>query len=167
MLFPAHVRIKAMMKRLILAAAIASASPAMSQQFLDTQYGPNGVEVHLLKASVANEVLTVAFMLENTTGSRQSLISLGITEVAYTTADTKFPVLRDVNDQYLASTITYEKNADQFIFAAVADDENTISLDEEERQVGWVKFEAPDASEWPIEVSLPGVSPFTISQPSE
>ena len=72
-----------MMKRLILTAAIASASPAMSQQFLDTQYGPNGVEVHLLKASVANEVLTVAFMLENTTGSRQSLISLGITEVAY------------------------------------------------------------------------------------
>lgn len=156
-----------MMKKLLLAAAIAFASPAMSQSFLDTQYGPNGVEVHLLKASVANEVLTVAFMLENTTGDAQTLLSMGITEVAYTTTDTKFPVLRDVNDQFLASTITYEENADEFIFAAVADNENTIRLSKDERQVGWVKFEAPDASEWPIEVSLPGVSPFTINQPSE
>ncbi len=155
------------MKKIVFAAAVAFAAPAMAQQFLDTQYGPNGVEVHLLKASVANDVLTIAFMLDNTTGESQRVMSLGIADVVYTTADTKFPVLRDVNDQYLASTITYEKNADQFIFAAVPDDENTLSLSKGERQVGWVKFEAPDASEWPIEVSLPGVSPFTISQPSE
>lgn len=155
------------MKKIILAVMLMFTTPAFSQNFLDTQYGPEGIEVHLLKASVANKVLTVAFMLDNSTSQDlYGIMSLGVTEVAYTTADKKFPVLRDVKGQYLASTMTTKHNADGFIFVETADDENTFSLTKGQKQVGWVKFEAPADADWPIEVSLPGVSPFTINNPN-
>jgi len=161
------------MKKLIFAAALAASSAALSftahaSNFLDTQYGPEGIEVHLLKASVANNVLTVAFMLDNTTGkSQHGITSMGVGNVAYTTTDKKFPVLKDLEGKFLASTITYDKKADGFIFVEEANDDQSFGLSKGAKTVGWVKFEAPADNEWPIEVSLPGVSPFTINNPAK
>ncbi len=155
------------MKKLLFAALVTFAGPSFADDFLDTQYGPYGWEVHLLRATVANDVLTVAFMIENTGSSSESMDSMDVTEVAYTTNDKKYPVLTDVNGQYLASTITYEQNQDGSLFRAPDIDQNEIYFSKEERQVGWVKFEAPADVDWPIDLSLPGVSPFTISKPAE
>jgi len=155
------------MKKLLVAVLLASAGPSFADDFLDTQYGPHGWEVHLLRASVANDVLTVAFMIENTGSSAEYMASMDVTEVAYTTSDEKFPVLIDANGQYLASTITYAPNEDGSLFRAPDIDQNEIYLSKEERQVGWVKFEAPEDADWPIDLSLPGVSPFTIAKPAE
>ena len=155
------------MKKLLTAAFLTCAGPTFADDFLDTQYGPFGWEVHLLRATIANDVLTIAFMIENTGSSAESMDSMDVSEVAYTTSDQKFPVLTDVNGQYLASTITYEQNEDGNLFRAPGISQNAIYFSKEERQVGWVKFEAPGDADWPIDLSLPGVSPFTIANPAE
>lgn len=154
------------MKKLLLAALLTCAGPVFADDFLDTQYGPFGWEVHLLRASIANDVLTIAFMIENTGSSAEHMDSLDIEEVAYTTTDMKFPVLTDVNGAHLASTIAYERGDDESIFRGPGH-RNRLYLTEGERQVGWIKFEAPEDSDWPIDLSLPGVSPFTIANPAE
>ena len=137
-----------------------------ADDYIDTQYGPDGIEVHLLKVSEANNVLTVSFMLDNTSGDKVKFVSMAIENVLYTTTDTKYPVLKDVDGKYLASTITYDEGAvNGFIFAVHASQYKSLSLKDGAKKVGWIKFEAPNADDWPIEVSLPGVSPFTIEKP--
>ena len=136
--------------------------------YLDTQYGQDGVEVHLLKAKVTNDVLTVSFMVENTSGAKVEFKSMVIGNVNYTSADKKYPVLKDADNKWLASTITYEDtNSNDSLFTAKesAYQYHYIRLADGKKRVGWVKFEAPKEGGWPIEVALPGVSPFTIEQP--
>lgn len=155
------------MKKLLFIILMMSASPAISADYLDTQYGPDGTEAHLLKASVSNNILTIAFMLENTSDISVKIRSLDIKEANYTTKDTKYPVLQDTNGQYLASTLTYEEGTVWgYIFAANPDTHILLEIDGGGKKVGWLKFEAPADSDWPIELSLPGISPFTISQPT-
>lgn len=155
------------MKKILFAAFLSFAGPAVADDFMDTQYGPNGWEVHLLRATVANDVLTVAFMIENTGSSADDIDSMDVTEVAYTTSDKKFPVLTDANGEYLASTITYQQNEDGNLFRGPDIDQTTFYFSKGDRQVGWVKFEAPGDADWPIDLSLPGVSPFIIAKPAE
>lgn len=51
------------------------------------------------------------------------------------------------------------------IFAGVTNNGNRMRFSSGEKQVGWIKFEAPGDADWPIDLSLPGVSPFTIDKP--
>lgn len=156
------------MKRLLLAAALTIAGPAVAGNYLDTQFGPYGWEVHLLKATVANDVLTVAFMIENTGSDGERMDLLDVTEVVYTTSDKKFPVLQDANGDYLASPITYEQSSDDGnLFRGPDARGSTIYMSGGEKQVGWVKFEAPGDTDWPVDLSLPGVSPFVIAKPAQ
>ena len=143
---------------------VCTSSVVYASNYLDTQYGPDGLEFHLLKASVANNVLTIAFMVENTNSEEVTMMSLGVAETLYATADKKYPVLQDINGKWLASTTTYVKNNTEkgFIFADNPGSGRYIKIGVNERKVGWVKFELADDVSWPIEVSLPGVSPFTI-----
>jgi len=135
------------LKKLLTAAFLTCAGPTFADDFLDTQYGPFGWEVHLLRATIANDVLTIAFMIENTGSSAESMDSMDVSEVAYTTSD--------------------EQNEDGNLFRAPGISQNAIYFSKEERQVGWVKFEAPGDADWPIDLSLPGVSPFTIANPAD
>ncbi|KAB7610501.1 hypothetical protein F9L33_14475 [Amylibacter sp. SFDW26] len=155
------------MKNIILAAAITLASPAFSADYLDTQYGPDGLEAHLLKTSVSNDILTVAFMIENSTAEKVKFVSMAVDNVLYTTKDKKYPVLKDAENKYLASTIVYGNISQRgFLFATVPDASyRSITMEAGSKKVGWVKFEAPAGSDWPIEVSLPGITPFTIDKP--
>ena len=155
------------MKPFLFAAFLTLSGPAFANDFMDTQYGPFGSEVHLLRASVTNDVLTIAFMIENTSSKVEYMNSMDVTEVAYTTSDKKFPVLTDANGEYLASTTAYKQNEDNHIFRGPDITRVSIRFAEGERQVGWVKFEAPSDADWPIDLSLPGVSPFTIAKPVE
>lgn len=93
-----------MKKLFALVAALMIATSAAAQDYLDTQFGPYGWNVHLLRANVANNVLTVAFMIESTSSSAEFMDSMDVSEVAYTTSDKRFPVLVDANGQHLAST---------------------------------------------------------------
>lgn len=136
--------------------------------FLDTQYGQDGVEVHLLKTQVTNNVLTVSFMVDNSSGSTVEFNSMVIASVNYTSADKKYPVLKDANDKWLASTITYdESSSNESLFTSKESPfaYHYVRLLEGNKRIGWVKFEAPQEGGWPIEVAFPGVSPFTIEKP--
>ena len=160
---------KQLINLFILAFAIFSlTAPTFAADYIDTQYGPDGIEVHLLKVSQANNILTIAFMLENTTVAEVRFVSMAIDNALYTTADTKYTVLKDADDKYLASTISYaDKNSSDegYIFAALPKETKRLSLEDGSKKVGWIKFEAPKEEDWPIEVSLPGVTPFTIEKP--
>jgi len=157
-----------MFKKILLLTAMIVAANVNAANYLDTQYGQDGVEVHLLKAKVTNSVLTVSFMVENTTGAEVKLESMVVGSVNYTSSDKKYPVLKDANGKWLASTITYDKgNSYNSLFTSKEspDDYHYIKLGDKNKRVGWVKFEAPQEGGWPIEVALPGVTPFTIEKP--
>jgi len=139
-----------------------------ADNYLDTQFGQDGVEVHLLKVKTSNNVLTISIMIENTTGDKLKFISMVVADANYTSADKKYPVLKDANGKWLASTITYEeKNADGALFTNKESpfEYHTMKFKKDQKHVGWLKFEAPSDDNWPIELALPGVSPFTIEKP--
>ena len=141
---------------------------ANAANYLDTQYGQDGVEVHLLKAKVTNNVLTISFMVENSTGAKVEFKSMVVANVNYTSSDKKYPVLKDANGKWLASTITYHENlADGSLFTAKESpyQNHYVRLADKNKRIGWMKFEAPQDGDWPIEVALPGVTPFTIEKP--
>lgn len=158
------------MRKYLFSVLVFFTTPAFTADFLDTQFGPDGLEIHLLKTSVVNQVLTVAFMIENKTGDSVKFVAMAIDNVIYTTKDKKYPVLKDANDKYLASTITYvdKRTSDKgFMFAVNPSSSKQITLKENAKKVGWVKFEAPTDDNWPIEVSFPGITPFTIENPAK
>lgn len=144
---------------------------AQAADFLDTQFGPEGLEVHLLKAAVSNKVLTIAFMIENSSDSEVKIKNFATDEALFTTADKKYPVLKDTNGFYLASTLAKRSTQPGVIFYPPISPEGkkfnpgSLRFKGKSKKVGWVKFEAPSDDEWPIELSLPGVTPFTISKP--
>lgn len=157
-----------MLKRMFIVLFCLISFNAQSAKYQDTQYGPDGVEVHLLKANVANNILTFTFMVDNSTENKVSFPSMVAANVNYTTKDKKFPVLQDTEDKWLASTITYKKHgfsATLFTFHTSPYTNHYIKMKKNQKVVGWVKFEAPKDDEWPIEVSLPGIGPFTIERP--
>jgi len=157
-----------MIKKILLLSTILMSMSVSAANYLDTQYGQDGVEVHLLKVNVTNNVLTISFMVENTTGSDIKLISMVANSANYTSSDKKYPILKDAEGKWLASTITYEdSNSYNSLFTAKEspDQYHYTKLADKQKRVGWVKFEAPQSDGWPIEVALPGVSPFTIEQP--
>lgn len=157
-----------MFKKVVIISLLAFLYPAYAANYLDTQYGQDGIEVHLLKAKVANKVLTVSFMFENSSEEEIKFRSMVIANANYTSTENKYPVLKDVNGKWLASTITYDEKASYnslFTHKESPEEYHHIRFKPGNKRVGWVKFEAPSEDAWPIEVTLPGVSPFTIEKP--
>lgn len=160
---------KAVFKYLVSLTSLFILMPAaLAATYLDTQYGQDGIEVHLLKAKTANGVLTVSFMVENSSDTDIKFESMVISNANYTSTDKKYPVLRDANDKWLASTITYDDKGSSFALFTHKDSPTQyhfVRFKPKNKRVGWAKFEAPSEDAWPIELTLPGVSPFTIEKP--
>ena len=157
-----------MLKKILLITLLALSANVHAVVYLDTQFAQDGVEVHLIKVNVANKVLTVAFMVENSTGNQVKFNSMVVGNANYTSSDRKYPVLKDANGKWLASTITYSNSGSTnalFTSKASPQSNHYLYLGNKSKRVGWVKFQAPEDNNWPIEVTLPGVSPFTINKP--
>ena len=160
-----------MFKKIIFIALLVQSSLLAANNFLDTQYGQDGVEVHLLKAKVTNNVLTIAFMVDNSTEKTVRLHAMPVQDVHYTTKDKKYTALKDTEGKWLASTITYGSNRTRIsniLFSASEEGHggnHEMYMSKKEKRIGWVKFEAPADDQWPIEVTLPGVTPFAIEKP--
>ncbi len=157
-----------MLKKLLLISLLTFSANVHAASYLDTQFGQDGIEVHLLKAKVANKVLTISFMVDNSTGSKVKFQSMVVGNANYTSSDKKYPVLKDAEGKWLASTITYEdRGSYNSLFTSKSSPEQThyVYLNNKNKRVGWVKFQAPEDGSWPIEVTLPGVSPFTVEKP--
>lgn len=155
-----------MLERLVLIASMLFIVPSFAADYIDTQYGPDGLEVHIKKVSTNHNVLTVVFEIENTGDEEVEYLALPVSQVFYNTNDKKYPVLKDAEDKWLASTIAYS-NSDVSIFSHKEDlsEYYTFTLDAGKTKIGWAKFEAPQDSDWPLDLSFPGISPFSISKP--
>ncbi len=141
-------------------------SLTLAREPLDTQYTSGGLETHLLKATVSNGVLTVAFMVENPTDEEIKLHPpFNPNQVEYVARDKRYPVLKDANDQWMLSPLG-ETVFNNHLFSENDDSNYYVKFRPKEKKVGWVKFEAPPDDAWPIDLALPQTSPFTIEKPN-
>jgi len=156
-----------MLKPLLLISTLLFVQPAFSADYLDTQYGSDGLEVHLKKVSLNHSILTVVIELENTGDQKFKYMSLPVSQVYYNTKDKKYPVVKDTEGKWLASTVAYGRFTDHSIFI----DQTNLSknsmfeIGAGKKKIAWMKFEAPQESDWPLELNMIGISPFTINKP--
>ena len=122
---------------------------------IDTQVGPDGMSVHLMKAKVSNGVLTVSILFDNDTEANVVFERPNLNEVHYVADSKKYPVLKDANGDWLASPVHDE---DKLFKNNLA---QRYSINKGKKDVVWFKFPAPPEGTTSIEISLPGVSPFT------
>lgn len=158
-----------MLKNFLIAIAILFSANVYAADYLDTQYGDDGLEVHIMKTKVNNGVLTVVFAMQNPGSEKIEVPSMPAAQVFFNTADKKFPVLKDAEDKWLASTILYNRYTKStnriFTGREDGDTDHTLILEPGKKKVGWVKFEAPQDSDWPVDLNFPGVTPFTLEKP--
>ncbi len=134
-------------------------STGIAQTALQTQYGPDGVEVDLMRAKVGGKVLSVVFAFRNT-GSSSAEVTYKIDEVHYidNTESKKYQVLKDEKGVWLAGPISsfkqYIKNKWE-IFPATH-----VHLSEGEKKIVWYKFPAPPEGVSSVQINLPEISPF-------
>lgn len=119
---------------------------------IDTQYGPNGIPVYLLKAKVDNGVLSVAIMYDNNLENLLFMERPSLKEIYYIAGSKKYPVLKDANGNWLASPVYGDK-----LFRGI----DEFDIQDGEKIVAWFKFPAPPEGTKSIEISVPGVTPFT------
>lgn len=132
-----------------------AASSVYALEPIDTQIGQDGMSVHLMKAKVNNGVLTVSILLDNDTDGAVSLIRPNINEIHYVAGSKKYPVLKDSNGAWLASPVHDEDN----LFEGRHN--GAYYLPQKKKVVAWFKLPAPPEGTTSIEISVPGVSPFS------
>ncbi len=134
-------------------------STSIAQTALQTQYGPDGVEVDLIRAKIGGKVLSAVFAFRNT-GSSSSDITYKIEDVHYidNTESKKYQVLKDEKGAWLAGPINYFK---QYIKGKWENFPAThVHLSEGEKKIVWYKFPAPPEGVSSIQINLPEISPF-------
>lgn len=122
---------------------------------IDTQIGQDGMSVHLMKAKVSNGVLTVSILFDNDSDATVHLIRPDLNEVHYVAGTKKYPVLKDANGAWLASPV---HDTDKLFEGEY---KNNYRLGTKRKLIAWFKFPAPVEDAISIEISVPGVSPFT------
>lgn len=155
-----------MFKKILLISTLLFSANAHSADYLDTQYGENGLEVNIMKVTFNKNIMTVVFSVENTTDEESVNSAFPIKQVYYNTGDKKYPVIKDAKDHWLASTIAYSTSkTDIFADQLNISQYYTFKLKPKGKKIGWMKFEAPQESDWPLDLNFPGVTPFTINKP--
>ena len=96
-----------MFKKIVLISTLLFSANAFSADYLDTQYGDDGLEVHIMKVTFNKNIMTVVFKVENTGDEEFSYLSFPIKQVFFNTGDKKYPVIKDADRNWLASTIAY------------------------------------------------------------
>jgi hypothetical protein len=110
-----------------------------------------------MKAKGSNGVLTVSILFDNDNDNEANVIfeRPDLNEVHYVADSKKYPILKDANGDWLASPV---HDKDKLFKNRVA---QNYSIRKSEKKVAWFKFPAPPEGTSSIEISLPGVSPFT------
>ena len=155
-----------MFKKILLISVLIFSVSAHSADYLDTQYGENGMEVHVMKVTFNKNIMTIIFTVENTSDEETSYLSFPIEQVYFNTGNKKYPVIKDANSKWLASTISYSSTKrDIFTDSLDSNSLYTFKLMSRGKKVGWMKFEKPQDIDWPLDLSFPGVTPFTLNKP--
>ncbi len=123
---------------------------------LQTQYGPDGLEIDLLSAKVSGDVLSVSMMVRNPKDGNYVDILFAIEDVNYidNIKSQKYNVLKDEKGKWLAAPISEMQRGDEKLFGT------SISLHKGKRTVLWYKFPAPPEGVSKIQINIPEFSPF-------
>lgn len=148
----------------LLALFLLSLSPAHAAQYIDSQMGENGVDVHVTKARVLNGVLGVTLLyVNNTKTSYQPGLKLKAEEVFLLAGQKKYQILKDLQtNEWLAAPLVKARLSDK-IFLGPTHLSAASKYREGEKKVSWLKFPAPPAGVNTVELLIPGVSPFTFN----
>ncbi|SCZ68597.1 hypothetical protein [Epibacterium ulvae] len=148
------------MKNFALALAISSllSTTALAQEYIESQPGPNGVEIHLKQVQLRNNQMTVVLVVENTSDEGIEFAGGDVNDIYVVTSDKKYPVLTDSEGQFVGAPIAQA-------FDAWFERTQFEDLEPNSTQQSWFKFEAPADSDWPVELALPGVIPFLLEKP--
>jgi len=154
-----------MFKKILLIATLLFTANAHSADYFDTQYGEDGMEVHIMKVTFNKNIMTIVFAVENTSDEEITYKEFPIKQVYVNTGDKKYPIIKDAKGDWLASTVGY--NADNNIFADRKDFSSsyTFKIKSKGKKIGWMKFEKPQDADWPLDLNFPGVTPFTLNKP--
>ncbi len=125
---------------------------------LDTQIRSAGDEVHLIKTSVKDDILSVYIMIQNESDEDVETTNFNVEDIHYIAGGRRYPVLQDADDNWIASPYSYSG-----LFYTRYHDE--VEIKAGKSVIGWIKFEAPAEDTWPIELNLPETLPFLIEKP--
>lgn len=117
---------------------------------IQTQAGPGGTQVSLVRAQVTGDVLTVQLSYQPADESYDSHdLQLEQVSVIDDTTAQRYGVLRDAQNRWQASPIP-SNNAD------VA----RVLVNDGRPSVAWFKFPAPPATSRTVSINIPEVGPF-------
>lgn len=144
-----------MLKRLLIAGLLFFTSPALLAQSLQTQYHNSGAEVHVLKAHVADAVLTVVVRYQNTTGAKIEE-NYPVAEVYYIdpAENKKYSVLKDENGKWIANPVN-----NHGLIGTVGRDWG-LEIEAGSASVLWFKFPAPASGHDTVNLVIPNITPF-------
>lgn len=120
-------------------------APMAAQTVIQSQPGPDGSQVDLLKLAVTGDILTATFRCSSQDKSNTEGFNVeGISVIDDATAQ-RISVLKDNAGDWLASRVS-----------------GTTMMADCEVQPGifWAKFPAPPASSPTVSINLPGTAPF-------
>ncbi|MGH1543591.1 MAG: hypothetical protein ACRBHB_24540 [Arenicella sp.] len=153
-----------MFKKILLISSLLLCANVYAAGYLDTQYGQDGLEVHIKKITIKKNIMTVIFEMENAGDEDIKSDSFPVSAVSYNTTDANHQVLRDDAGKWMVSSISYTFSSDA-IFTASHVPTVSYALKKGKKKIGWIKFETPNDGDWPIELNFPDVTPFTLNKP--
>jgi hypothetical protein len=136
--------------------AVEQSGTPMTDKVMQTQRGPNGVKVNLIKADVTGKLLTVEIQYVYPEGKGGAYASAStdyhIKDVSYIdTATSKiYGVVKDKSGSWMAAPLNNQKKVSLFF---------TQSGDS---QAVWFMFPAPSPETNLISLNVPGVGPFKV-----
>lgn len=121
-------------------------STGSAKEAIQTQYGPDGIEVDLIRMRFSNH-LTLFFKFRNT-GEKDVDFDIHHHSVYFIdeTGAKKYHVLQDSRNEWLATGGRLEVTA--------------YEMDPGGSKIGWYKFPLPPEDVKTIEINLPDVTPF-------
>ncbi len=128
---------------------VANAAPPV----LQTQYGPDGIEVDLIRCKVSDKVLSVAFKFRSTAEDGSVSVDIDTRVVHYVANNKKYQVLKDDKGNWVAGPL-------DLIHKGVASGTRIYLGDSKASKVVWYKFPAPPEEVTKIQINLDGIMPF-------
>ncbi len=128
---------------------VANATPPV----LQTQYGPDGIEVDLIRCKVSDKVLSVAFKFRSTAEDDSASVDIDARVVHYVANNKKYQVLKDDKGNWVAGPL-------DLTHKGVASGTRIYLGDSKASKVVWYKFPAPPEDVAKIQINLDGIMPF-------
>lgn len=132
-------------------AAATAVTPTPAAAPLETQAGPSGSQVSLVRAQVTGDVLTVQLSFQPAADDTYNSYDLELDEVSVIDDATaqRYGVLRDAEKRWQASPVASNN-------AEVA----RVIVNDGRPEVAWFKFPAPPPTSRTVSINIPTVGPF-------